>query len=154
MPKTKINLIETLFNEEQEPLKDHNETVLSILQRLAEKDLSKFRNTGALLKELTDEAKLKEKTVQDYLKDIALADVGDKEENGVDDFDLYMDLRTDKSELQLDEKQVERLKGKMKKTNLSTMKIGQLNSILSGKGNPMKPTYQSGAKKKETAKKE
>jgi len=149
MPKTKINLIQHLYDDEQKPIEEHNETVRSILQRFATKDIKKYDSTKALLNEVVGEFSRKEMTVQDYLKTVALGDVGDKDEKGVADFDLYMDLRTDKSEIQLDDDQVDRLKYKMKQLNLSTMVIGQLNSILSGKGNPMKP--QPEAKKTEKA---
>ncbi len=151
MPKTKINLKQKLYSDEQEPIKEHGETVRSILQLVARKDIKKYNSTNALLDEVTGEFSEKEMTVQDFLKTISLGDVGDKEEKGVDDFDLYMDLRTSKTEVELENKQVERLKHKLKKLRFSTLVIGQLNSILSGNGNPMKPQPKTKTKEAEKA---
>lgn len=137
--KTKINLIEKLYNDEQKPIKEHAETAQSVLQRIAEKDVKQFNSTNALLKEVTGDFIEKELKVQDILKTIALGDVGDKEEKGDTDFDLYMDLRTSTSEVTLNDDQVDRLKHKLKKLNISTLVRGQVKYILSGKPNPMKP---------------
>jgi hypothetical protein len=137
--KTKINLIEKLYDDEQKPIKEHSETVQSVLQRIAEKDIKQYNSTNALLKEVTGEFSEKDLKVQDILKTIALGDVGDKEEKGDSDFDLYMDLRTETSEVTLNDDQVDRLKHKLKKLNISTLVRGQVKYILSGKHNPMKP---------------
>ena len=158
MPKTKINLIETLYDDEGNPIQANNETYLSALQRLAGKNIKEYSSTSKLLEEIYGEFSQKEKTVGEYLKEIAQADVGDKEEKAVKDFDIYLELRTNNSEVSLDDDdEIKRLREKLKKTGLSTIIIGQLNSILSGKGNPMKPTYQNqrqNKKKKETEKAE
>jgi uncharacterized protein (DUF302 family) len=149
MPKTKINLTEKLYDDEGNPIQANNESYLSVLQRLAGRNIKDYNSTKQLLEEIYGEFSQTEKTVGEYLKEVAQADVGDKEENAVEDFDIYLDLRTSKSEVSLDEeKEIKRLKEKLKKTGLSTLIIGQLNSILSGKGNPMKPTYQGGQQKK------
>ncbi len=149
MPKTKINLIETLYDDEGNPIQANNESYLSVLQRLAGRNIKDYSSTKELIEEIYGEFSQKEKTVAEYLKEVAQADVGDKEDNAVKDFDIYLNLRTSKSEISLDEEdEIKRLKEKLKKTGLSTLLIGQLNSILSGKGNPMKPTYQGGQQKK------
>ena len=137
--KTKINLIEKLYDDEQKPIKEHSETAQSVLQKIAEKDIKQYSSTNKLLKEVTDEFSKEELTVQEILKTISLGDVGDKEEKGDSDFDLYMDLRTTTSEVILNDEQIDRLKHKLKKLNVSTLVRGQVKYILSGKPNPLKP---------------
>ena len=138
MTRTKINLIQHLYEDDLTPIKEHGETVMSVLKRVASKDIKKFNSTHTLIKEITDEFSDKKMTVQDFLKRAANSDIGDKDTEGLKDFDIYLDLRTEKSEIALDDDAIERLKEKIRKI-YSTLAAGQLYAILSGKGNPMKP---------------
>ena len=88
---------------------------------------------GEVLKEGTTDLLLK-----DVLMAVALADLDKEEKAKLEDFNLFLKVKSASEEVELDNKELTRLQEKIKKA-YSTLIYGQVNMILEGKGNPIKP---------------
>ncbi len=72
------------------------------------------------------------------LKNIALTELEKEETNKAKDFDIFMKLNEAKKEIDLTNEELVRLQNKLPKI-YGILIYGQINSILEGKNNPLKP---------------
>jgi hemerythrin superfamily protein len=136
MPSTTINLNQKVYDQQGNPVKETNETVNSVLQKLSKMNVSPYERGDQLANDLAKKLSLKEQKLQDYLKDLAL--FRHEKEANIEDFDLYLDLRNANSKIELDDKKIEKLKEKLLKSGLSNLIIGQIYYMLKGMENPLK----------------
>lgn len=137
MPKTKIDLTQNLYDDKGELIKEHQANVQLIMKKIASMDVTSYDSTQEFMDEINRNFSIKEVTIRDYLKSLSLGGA-DKEDSKIDDFDLFLEIREAKDEIQLEEDKILRLQNKLKKMKLPNLISGQIYYILSGRDNPLK----------------
>lgn len=75
--------------------------------------------------------------LKDLLMRAALADLDKEEKSKLDDFNLFLKIKTEGNEIEFTNSELSRLQEKVKKS-YATLLYGQINFILEGKDNPLK----------------